>query len=90
MFKWLAGNSTERLDIIAQYWQLRAHPNDPRSGDYGYSKSDMQRFGAPVGSQVYKAIDDAADRNVSIRHVFRFLAAFDEDLFVYMFQVAAC
>ncbi|XP_021890690.1 phospholipase D Z-like [Carica papaya] len=67
VFKWLAGNSTERLDIIAQYWQLRAHPNDPRSGDYGYSKSDMQRFGAPVGSQVYKAIDDAADRNVSIR-----------------------
>lgn len=68
VFHWLAGNSSRRLDIIAQYWQLRAHPEDPRSGDYGYSKRDMKKFGAQEGSKVYNAIDTAADRNVSIRY----------------------
>lgn len=69
VFQWLAGNSTRKLDITAEYWQLRAHPEDPRSGDYGYSKLDMQKFGAQEGSKVYKAIENAADRNVSIRYV---------------------
>lgn len=69
VFRWLAQNSSHKLDIIAQYWQLNAQPKDPRSGDYGYSKADMRRFGAAQGSQVYKAIEDAADRNVSIRLV---------------------
>lgn len=67
VFRWLAWNSTQRLDVIAQYWQLNARPQDPRSGDYGYSEADMQRFGSHEGSSVYKALDDAADRNVSIR-----------------------
>uniref|UniRef100_A0A2P2LTN3 Phospholipase D Z-like isoform X1 n=1 Tax=Rhizophora mucronata TaxID=61149 RepID=A0A2P2LTN3_RHIMU len=67
VFRWLARNSSKRLDIIAQYWQLRAHPDDPRSGDYGYSEEDMQRFGAREGSAVYEAIDDAANRNVNVR-----------------------
>lgn len=67
VFKWLANNSTEKLDIIAQYWQLVAHPDDPRSGDYGYSKEDMQRFGADEGLAVYKALEDAANRDVDIR-----------------------
>ena len=49
------------------YWQLVASPNDPRSGDYGYSKDDMQKFGANEGAAVYKAIDAAADRNVNVR-----------------------
>ena len=68
VFRWLAQNSSHKLDIIAQYWQLNAQPEDPRSGDYGYSKADMSRFGAAQGSQVYKAIENAADRNVSIRY----------------------
>ncbi|KAH7574040.1 hypothetical protein JRO89_XS03G0243500 [Xanthoceras sorbifolium] len=67
VLKWLAGNSTKRLDIIAQYWQLLAHPDDPRSGDYGYSIEDMQRFGAQEGFDVHEALEDAADRNISIR-----------------------
>ncbi|KAL7187229.1 hypothetical protein ACSBR1_037323 [Camellia fascicularis] len=67
VFRWLAGNSSKRLDILAQYWQLVAGPDDPRSGDYGYSKTDMLRFGANEGFGVYKAIENAADRNVSIR-----------------------
>ncbi|KAA8525590.1 hypothetical protein F0562_007445 [Nyssa sinensis] len=66
-FRWLAGNSSRSLDIMAQYWQLIAQPNDPRSGDYGYSKADMQRFGAREGFGVYKAIENAADRNVNVR-----------------------
>ncbi|XWS26158.1 hypothetical protein CRYUN_Cryun26dG0006800 [Craigia yunnanensis] len=53
VFKWLAYNSTDKLDIIAQYWQLKAHPKDSRSGDYGYSKNDMHRFGAHQGFSVY-------------------------------------
>ncbi|GLT85239.1 hypothetical protein SLE2022_034350 [Rubroshorea leprosula] len=67
VFRWLANNSTERLDIIAQYWQLVATPEDPRSGDYGYSKDDMQRFGADEGYAVYKALENAAARDVDIR-----------------------
>lgn len=69
VLEWLAKNSTERLDVIAQYWQLIAQPEDPRSGDFGYSKEDLQRFGAQEGASVYGAIDDAANRNVSIRCV---------------------
>ncbi|KAI4316404.1 hypothetical protein L6164_024386 [Bauhinia variegata] len=67
VFRWLAANSTRKLDITAQYWQLVASPTDPRSGDYGYSESDMHKFGAHEGAAVYKAIDDAADRNVTVR-----------------------
>lgn len=67
VFRWLAGNSTKRLDIMAQYWQLVAEPDDPRSGDFGYSKEEMQRFGAQEGLDVYKAIENAADRNVRVR-----------------------
>ncbi|CAN0913273.1 Phospholipase D Z [Linum grandiflorum] len=67
VLRWLAGNSTETLDVIAQYWQLVASPEDPRSGDYGYSEADMARFGAGEGAAVYKAIEEASDRNVSIR-----------------------
>ncbi|OVA11994.1 Phospholipase D/Transphosphatidylase [Macleaya cordata] len=67
VLRWLAGNSTKRLDIIAQYWQLLSQPNDPRSGDYGYSKLDMERFGANEGFQVFKSMENAADRNVNIR-----------------------
>ncbi|XVE71265.1 hypothetical protein DITRI_Ditri10aG0137100 [Diplodiscus trichospermus] len=67
VFKWLAYNSTDNLDIIAQYWQLKAHPEDSRSGDYGYSKDDMHRFGAQQGFSVYTALENAADRDVDIR-----------------------
>ncbi|KAL0890653.1 hypothetical protein Bca101_014636 [Brassica carinata] len=67
VFQWLANNSTRSLDIIAQYWQLLANPKDPRSGEFGYSDSDLQQFGAHLGSLVYKSIDSAANRNVSIR-----------------------
>ncbi|KAG2245189.1 hypothetical protein Bca4012_014798 [Brassica carinata] len=67
VFQWLANNSTRSLDIIAQYWQLLANPKDPRSGDFDYSDSDLQQFGAHLGSLVYKSIDSAANRNVSIR-----------------------
>lgn len=68
VLKWLAGNSTKRLDIIAQYWQLIARPNNSRSGDYGYSEDDMKRFGAQEGFDVYKSIENAADRNVRVRY----------------------
>lgn len=67
VFRWLAGNSSWSLDIIAQYWQLIAHPEDPRSGDYGYSNDDMLRFEANDGFEVYRALEDAADRDVNIR-----------------------
>ncbi|KAM4130392.1 hypothetical protein ACJW30_01G097900 [Castanea mollissima] len=67
VFQWLAGNSSKRLDIIAQYWELLAAPDDPHSGDYGYSKVNMQEFGAKEGYDVYKAIENAADRNVNVR-----------------------
>lgn len=64
---WMAGNSTEKLEVIAQYWQLVAQPGDPRSGDFGYSEADMRRFGAGEGLRVYKALEEAADRHVHIR-----------------------
>ncbi|KMT16926.1 hypothetical protein BVRB_2g043960 [Beta vulgaris subsp. vulgaris] len=67
VFRWLAGNSTKKLDIMAQYWQLVAGPDNPLSGDYGYSKEDMERYGAQEGVSVYKAIENAADRNIKIR-----------------------
>ncbi|KAL7122299.1 hypothetical protein ACP275_01G037100 [Erythranthe tilingii] len=67
VFRWLAGNSSRSLDIIAQYWQLLAHPENPLSGDYGYSKEEMNKFGANNGNRVYRALENAADRNISIR-----------------------
>lgn len=67
VMRWLAGNATERLDIIAQYWQLLAQPGNPISGDYGYSAVDMKKFGADEGRAVYTSLEDAADRNVSLR-----------------------
>ncbi|PIA51432.1 hypothetical protein AQUCO_01100337v1 [Aquilegia coerulea] len=67
VLRWLAGNATKRLDIIAQYWQLLSQPDDPRSGDYGYSKLDLDRFGANDGFQVYNSIENAADRKVNVR-----------------------
>lgn len=76
MLRWLAANSTRRLDVIAQYWQLLASPDDPRSGDYGYTESQMRKFGARQGADVYQALDHAADRNVSIRYVLIWLCLF--------------
>lgn len=73
VFRWLAGNSSQRLDMLVQYWQLVAQPDDPRSGDYGYSKDDMKMFGANEGFGVYKALENAADRNVSIRYRYSIL-----------------
>ncbi|RZC53930.1 hypothetical protein C5167_012793 [Papaver somniferum] len=67
VFKWLAGNSTKRLDMIVQYWQFLAQPENPKSGDFGYSKQEMDRFGADVGYQVFQSLENAADRNVNIR-----------------------
>lgn len=71
VFRWLADNSTTSLDIIAQYWQLKANPEDSRSGDYGYSIDDLNKFGAQEGYKVYKSIECAAERNVSIRYYFQ-------------------
>ncbi|XP_051137423.1 uncharacterized protein LOC127255751 [Andrographis paniculata] len=67
VFQWLAGNSSKSLDVMAQYWQLIAHPEDPRSGDYRYSKADMRRFGAGEGYKVHNALAKAIDRNISVR-----------------------
>lgn len=67
VLRWMAANSTRRLDVIAQYWQLLASPDDPRSGDYGYTQDQMHKFGAHQGAAVYQALDAAADRNVNIR-----------------------
>lgn len=67
VLRWLAANSTTRLHIIAQYWQLLPSPDDPRSGDYGYTQHQMHEFGADQGVALYEALDAAADRNVSIR-----------------------
>ena len=67
VLQWLAGNSSKSLDIIAQYWQLLAQPKDPRSGDFGYSEADLERFGANKGREVYKSLENAADRMVDIR-----------------------
>lgn len=82
MFRWLAGNSSKQLDIMAQYWQLIANSSDSRSGDYGYSGADMHRFGANEGLSVYKAIENAADRNVQIRYDNHYKICF---MFVYQF-----
>ncbi|MCD9638224.1 hypothetical protein HAX54_022053 [Datura stramonium] len=67
VLQWLAGNSSKSLDIIAQYWQLVPRPSDSRSGDYGYSEEELQRFGANEGLKVYKALENAANRKVPIR-----------------------
>lgn len=67
VFQWLAGNATESLDLLAQYWQLLAQPDNPLSGDYGYSSEDMKRFGAPVGQAVYQSLDEAAERGILMR-----------------------
>ncbi|KAF5748121.1 hypothetical protein HS088_TW04G00071 [Tripterygium wilfordii] len=66
VLRWLAQNSTTKLDVMAQYWQLVASPEDPRSGDYGYSGADMHKLGADEGVKVYEALNNAANRNVSI------------------------
>ncbi|KVH88803.1 Phospholipase D/Transphosphatidylase [Cynara cardunculus var. scolymus] len=65
VFRWLDGNSSHILELMAQYLQLIAHPNDPRSGDYGYSKENMQSFGSTESSSVYKSIEDVVDRDHS-------------------------
>ncbi|AQK90671.1 Protein MEI2-like 1 [Zea mays] len=62
VLQWLSGNATKSLDILAQYWQFLPQPNNPKSGDYGFSKSDMRRFGADEGRRVYKALENAADQ----------------------------
>ncbi|PIA36119.1 hypothetical protein AQUCO_03400198v1 [Aquilegia coerulea] len=67
VFQWLAGNSSENLDIIALKWQLLSQPANPKSGDYGYSQANMEKFGANAGFQVYQSIQDTADRNVGVR-----------------------
>ncbi|KAG0493256.1 hypothetical protein HPP92_004250 [Vanilla planifolia] len=67
VLRWIAGNATRRLDVIAQYWQLLAQPGNPKSGDYGFSAADMERFGAGEGAAVYKALEEAAKRMVNIR-----------------------
>ncbi|CAN6177334.1 unnamed protein product [Urochloa humidicola] len=69
VLQWLSGNATKSLDILAQYWQFLAQPDNPKSGDYGYSDSDMKQFGADEGRQVYKALENAADRKIKIRIV---------------------
>ncbi|XP_020581187.1 phospholipase D Z-like [Phalaenopsis equestris] len=67
VFRWMAGNATRRLDVIAQYWQLLAQSGNPKSGDYGYSNGDLERFGAGEGRAVYRALEEAAERRVDIR-----------------------
>jgi phospholipase D3/4 len=67
VLRWLAGNATDALDITAQYWELVAEPDNPLSGDYGFSAQQMEQFGAPAGQAVYASLLAAADRGVSIR-----------------------
>nr|CAB3468576.1 unnamed protein product [Digitaria exilis] len=67
VLQWLSGNATKNLDILAQYWQFLAQPNNPKSGDYGFTDNDMKRFGADEGRRVYKALENAADRKIKIR-----------------------
>ncbi|KAL6603741.1 hypothetical protein ACP70R_044102 [Stipagrostis hirtigluma subsp. patula] len=69
VLQWLSGNATKNLDIIAQYWQFLAQPKNPKSGDYGFSETEMTRFGADEGLRVYKALENAADRKIKIRIV---------------------
>jgi hypothetical protein len=66
------------LDILAQYWQFLAQPKNPKSGEYGFSKSDMKRFGADEGLRVYKALENAADRKIKIRQVLLLLPKLEE------------
>lgn len=71
VLQWLSGNATQNLDILAQYWQFLAQPKNPKSGDYGFSESDMKSFGADEGLRVYKALENAADRKIKIRQGMR-------------------
>ncbi|KAG8095635.1 hypothetical protein GUJ93_ZPchr0013g37665 [Zizania palustris] len=41
VLRWLSGNATKNLGILAQYWQLLAQPKNLKSGDSGYSENDM-------------------------------------------------
>ncbi|TVU08336.1 hypothetical protein EJB05_41737 [Eragrostis curvula] len=66
VLQWLSGNATKNLDILAQYWQFLAQPKNPKSGDYGFSESDMARFGANEGLRVYKALENAADQSADL------------------------
>ncbi|XP_071688301.1 uncharacterized protein [Rutidosis leptorrhynchoides] len=75
VFRWLAGNSSHKLDIMTQMWQLIARPDDPRSGDYGYSEYNMHNFGSNEGLSVYKSIQDATDRGINIRYISNTYAA---------------
>nr|CAB3471008.1 unnamed protein product [Digitaria exilis] len=68
VLQWLSGNATKSLDILAQYWQFLAQPNNPKSGDYGFTDSDMKRFGADEGRRVYKALENAADRRPNVQN----------------------
>ena len=52
--------------------------------DYGYSKANMQEFGAKEGYDVYKAIENAADRNVNVRYGFFFYFLF---FFIFKFSM---
>lgn len=62
-----------------------AHPNDPRSGDFGYSDDEMKKFGANEGFKVYKALETAADRNISIRYILCFCYANDWNTYIYIY-----
>jgi hypothetical protein len=69
VFQWIAGNATKSLDLLVQYWELLAQPNNSQSGDYGYSAEDMERFGTSVGQAVYRSLDAAAGRGIKMRLV---------------------
>ncbi|KAG8098952.1 hypothetical protein GUJ93_ZPchr0013g34222 [Zizania palustris] len=53
VLRWLSGNATNNLSILAQYWQLLAQPKNLKSGDSGYSENDMVRFRDEEGHWVY-------------------------------------
>lgn len=68
VLRWLAGNATQKgLDVTAQYWELEAELRNPRSGEYGFSEQEMERFGASAGKAVYESLLAAADRGIPIR-----------------------
>lgn len=69
VLKWLAGNATEKgsLDITAQYWEFLEESSNPKSGDYGFSKQQMEQFGAAAGKAVHDSLLLAADRGIPIR-----------------------
>ncbi|KAG8044240.1 hypothetical protein GUJ93_ZPchr0226g7145 [Zizania palustris] len=52
VLRWLSGNATKNLSILAQYWLL-AQPKNLKSGDSGYSENDMVRFRDEEGHWVY-------------------------------------